>query len=581
MSQALAISIGQWSEKGRKDINQDFHGAMTPAGTLLALKGVAVALADGISGSAVSNVASESAVKAFLTDYYATSETWSVKTAGQRVIAAANSWLHGQTRRGTHPYEPDKGYVCTFTALVIKGDTAHVFHVGDSRVYRLNAAGLEQLTDDHRIRLSSHQVYLGRALGVNPHVEIDYRMVQVQPDDLFILATDGVHEYAAPQSLLDAFGAHRTDLDEAARKLVQAAYEAGSPDNLTVQVVRIDATPDEGAREWLDDMPDLPPAPLLQPGSPFEGYEIIRQLHASSRSHVYLAVEPETATRIALKVPSTELKNDPAALKRFMMEEWIARRINSPNVLKPRPRLRPRAYLYLPTEFIEGQTLTQWMADHPAPSLQAVRDIVKQIANGLRAFHRLDMLHQDLRPDNIMIDRMGTAKIIDFGSTRIAGIAEAAPASGPDVPLGTVQYMAPEYLLDGSGTEQSDLFSLGVITYQMLTGRLPYGAAMARVRSKAALRKVTYTSASSEGRAGDRPIPAWIDGALRRAVHPDPARRHEAISEFIYELQHPNPAYTGAKNRPLMERNPLAVWQTLVGLLVCVIIWLATRQLRP
>ena len=103
MSGQLAISIGQHSDKGRKEINQDFHGALIPQEPLLSLKGIAVVLADGISSSDVSQIASESAVKSFLTDYYCTSETWSVKTSAQRVILAANSWLHAQTRQSQYP----------------------------------------------------------------------------------------------------------------------------------------------------------------------------------------------------------------------------------------------------------------------------------------------------------------------------------------------------------------------------------------------------------------------------------------------------------------------------------------------
>src|SRR5215216_6258642 len=132
MARDLKISIGQHTDKGRKESNQDFHGAMMPSQPALGSKGVAVALADGISSSAVSAVASESAVKGFLTDYYCTSESWSVKTSAQRVIAATNSWLHAQTRRSPNPYEKDKGYVCTFSALVIKGRAAHIFNIGDT-----------------------------------------------------------------------------------------------------------------------------------------------------------------------------------------------------------------------------------------------------------------------------------------------------------------------------------------------------------------------------------------------------------------------------------------------------------------
>ena len=209
-------------------------------------------------------------------------------------------------------------------------------------------------------------------------------------------------------------------------------------------------------------------------------------MHASSRSHIYLAVDTETDALVALKIPSIDLRGDPAYLKRFMMEEWVARRINSAHVLKPCLQSRKRNYLYVVTEFIDGQTLTQWMIDNPRPDLETVRGIVEQIAKGLQAFHRMEMLHQDLRPDNIMIDKTGTVKIIDFGSTKVKGVVEAAPSTDHDDILGTAQYTAPEYFLGESGSSRSDIFSLGVITYQMLTGRLPYGAEVAKAQNEIA-----------------------------------------------------------------------------------------------
>src|SRR3979409_326452 len=120
MPRELKISVGQHSDKGRKETNQDFHGILIPAEPLLSLKGIAIVLADGISSSNVSQIASESAVKSFLTDYYCTSESWSVKTSAHRVIAATNSWLHSQTRRNQFAEDQDKGYVCTVSAMVIK-----------------------------------------------------------------------------------------------------------------------------------------------------------------------------------------------------------------------------------------------------------------------------------------------------------------------------------------------------------------------------------------------------------------------------------------------------------------------------
>jgi serine/threonine protein phosphatase PrpC/aminoglycoside phosphotransferase len=567
MARELKISIGQHSDKGRKESNQDFHGAMIPEPPVLGAKGIAVALADGISSSSVGRVASESAVKGFLTDYYCTSDAWSVKTSAQRVIDATNSWLHAQSRRGPDPYDRDKGYVCTFSAMVLKSATAHLFHVGDSRIYRVAGHALEQLTEDHRVVVSSQETYLGRALGINSKVEIDYRPVPLEQGDVFVQATDGVCERLSARAVVQALKDHANDLDGAAKAIVAEAYKQGSGDNLTIQIVRVDQLPDGEAGEIVEQASSLPLPPLLEPRQQFDGYRIVRQLHGSSRSHVYLAVDEETQEVVALKIPSIDLRGDPSYLRQFMMEEWVARRIDSAHVLKARLPSRKRNYLYSVTEFVDGRTLDQWMVDNPRPDIETVRDIVEQIARGLRAFHRLEMLHRDLRPQNVMIDKTGTVKIIDFGSTRVAGVAEAEPAVDREVVPGTFQYTAPEYFLGEGGTPRSDLYSLGVVAYQMLTGRLPYGARMAQARTRAQQRSAPYMSALE----GDHGIPAWIDGVLRKAVHPDPAKRYEELSELVYDLRHPNETFLKSATAPLIERNPLLFWKGLSFVLGCAV----------
>jgi serine/threonine protein phosphatase PrpC/predicted Ser/Thr protein kinase len=569
MPRALKISVGQFSDKGRKDTNQDFHGVLIPDEPLLGLKGVAVVLADGISSSSVSRVAAESAVKSFLTDYYCTSESWSVKSSAQRVLEATNSWLHAQTRRSQNPYDKDKGYVCTLSAMVIRSTTAHLFHVGDSRIYRVAGTSLEQLTNDHRVVISSQQSYLGRALGVNPQLEIDYQNLPLERGDTFLLVTDGIYEHVAPRQLAKTILDGAGDLDVAAKSIVEQAYENGSPDNLTAQIIRIDALPDGDASEVFGQPTELPLPPLLDARMLFDGYRIVRELHASHRSHIYLAVDEETGTTVTIKIPSIDLRDDGAYLKRFMMEEWVAKRIESPHVLKPFLPQRRRNFLYVTMEYIDGQTLTQWMIDNPSPALETVRDITEQIAKGLRAFHRKEMLHQDIRPDNIMIDRTGTVKIIDFGSTRIAGVADAAPSGGEDI-LGTQQYTAPEYFLGEAGTARSDLFSLGVVTYQMLTGRLPYGAQIARARTRSDFNRLVYRPAGH----GGRDVPNWVDGALERAVHANPLKRYESFSEFLFDLRNPNAKYLTTSSTPLIERNPVLFWKSTTLLLALVVVLL-------
>ncbi|KAG1657087.1 Serine/threonine-protein kinase PrkC [Nymphon striatum] len=256
----------------------------------------------------------------------------------------------------------------------------------------------------------------------------------------------------------------------------------------------------------------------------FDGYTIVSQLYTSARSHVFRAVDDETQEQVVIKVPSVELSNDSAHLERLMLEEWIARRIDSAHVLKPTKQTRKRNYFYIVLEYIEGQTLAQWMIDNPKPSVESVRNIIEQIARGLH-----------LRPENIMIDTSGIVKIIDFGSTSVAGIDEMKSSDEEHAILGTAQYTAPEYFLGEFPTAKADQFSLAVIAYQMLSGKLPYGSQVAKSRTRAAQRRLNYKSVISD----DTDIPLWIDFTLRRALNPDPLKRYDVLSEFVYDLRHP------------------------------------------
>ena len=563
----LSVALGQYSAAGNKTVNQDALGARHPSGSELDLKGVALAVADGISSSQVSEVAAETSVLSFISDYYATPDAWSVKTAASRVIAATNSWLHSQNRHA-QTSNPDRGLVCTLSALVIKGREAHLFHVGDSRISRLTGNGLEPLTEDHVTVLSSEEQYLGRALGIQPRVEIDYTRVSLQDGDVFLLTTDGVHDFIDADTVSSALA--DADLAGAARTLAEAALARGSDDNVTVQLARIDALP-AGASPAFDELEALPiPAPP-RAGEHIDGFEILRTLNSTHRSHIYLA-RGAGGERVALKLPATETRDDAAQLRRFALEEWVARRIASAHVVKAAAAPAQRSAFYVVTEYVEGCTLRQWMADNPGPDLDSVREIAEQIARGLRALHRREIVHQDLRPENIMIDRNGTVKLIDLASASVAGIEESAPGTAGALP-GTLQYTAPEYLSGDIISWRADQFSLGVIVYEMLTGRLPYGTQVAQVRSARDQRSLRYRPARGE----DCPAPEWIDFALTRATHPDPLRRYDALSEFTADLRRPAAGYQPMRQRPLLERNPVRFWQSVAGGLAVIILLLLLR----
>ena len=166
-----------------------------------------------------------------------------------------------------------------------------------------------------------------------------------------------------------------------------------------------------------------------------------------------------------------------------------------------------------------------------------------------------------------MIDETDTVKIIDFGATRVAGLAEMTLPTLQQNLLGTMQYTAPEYFLGELGSARSDQFSLGVITYQMLTGKLPYGTQVSRCKTKQSQNKLHYNTVLDD----EREIPVWFDGVLKKAVHPNPLKRYQELSEFVYDLRHPNKEFLNKTRAPLMERNPVLFWKS-ISFILCIII---------
>ena len=543
MSNTLSITVGQYSEKGRKEKNQDAFGVLAPSEPLLTTKGIVAVIADGVSSSEAGDKASDYSVKGFLNDYFSTPESWTVKTAGEKILTALNRWLYGQ---GYHLYGTNKGLVTTLSVLIIKSTTAYIFHLGDTRIYRLRGDKLECLTQDHHLQVSEDKTYLARAMGIELNIEIDYRTTDVEVGDYFLFSTDGVHEYVADEALISSVQNNTDDLEKACKLLTSLAYKNNSPDNLSAQILRVESLPTPDINTFFKKLTELPFPPPLSPGMHLDGYYILRELHASSRSQLYLVLDEETQKKVALKTPSLNFEDDPSYIDLFLHEEWIGKRLTHPHVMKVHEQTRHRQCLYYVSEFVQGQTLRQWMSDNPQPALSEMRAIIEQIASGLRAFHRMEMIHQDLKPENIMIDKHGTIKIIDFGSTKIAGLQEiTTPLERIDM-LGTKNYTAPEYLLGYTGSIRSDLFSLGVIAYEILTGHFPY----TETKLDKNPRRMTYISACHFNPT----LPVWIDGALKRAVHPNPTRRYESLSEFLYDLSHPSPF-------PLRERNPVAFWR--------------------
>jgi serine/threonine protein kinase len=564
MSTRLKVSLGQSSDKGIKQRNEDFYGAYLPDDPTLDSKGIACAIADGMGSCANAQEASEHCVKGFLNDYFSTPETWSVKSSGTKVLTALNSWL---LRNGNKDHA--HGMVTTFDALVLKSTTAYLFHIGDARIYRYRNGDLEQLTTDHRVWISEQNNYLSRAMGIDFHLDIDYRTVDLEQGDIYVMTTDGIHDYLSEAQLKHLLLSSAA-LDEIAASIVQHALSEKSHDNVTCQLIRIDSLPNQDANEVFNELTRLPFPPPMGPGMTIDGYEILDEIHASTTSQLYKVRDTVSGELFMMKTPSVNYSDDPAYIERFYIEEWAGKRINNDAVLKVFELPRPRNFLYFLMEYIDGKTLKQWMRENPLPDIHEALALTNRVINGLRAFHRLEMLHRDLKPENIMLTQGGEIKIIDFGSVKIAGVQEISTPVEQLELLGTKNYTAPEYLLGMQGSNRSDIFSLGVLVYQMLTGEFPYGDRLTRNLNWRTLNKIKYTSAIIYNPM----IPLWLDGALEKAVSTDPRLRYDTFSEFYFDLTHPNATFM-QRSAPLIEKNPSLFWKISSAILLLGnLIWL-------
>jgi protein phosphatase len=555
LQSTLRVRFAQRSEAGKKSENQDTVGARIPDGNSLTNKGIAIAIADGVSSSMAAREASQTAIAGFLTDYYATPDTWRTQQSAMRVIQALNSSLFGRSQNSIY----GEGYLTTFSAIILKGSTAFIFHVGDTRIYRLRSEDFECITRDHTQRIDRNTNYLSRALGADPILEVDMHTLEVEVGDIFILSCDGIHEFIPGAEFKTHIKNNRADLDALVNGAIELALNHNSDDNISIQAVAVEQTGSATQSDAIQVLSRLPFPPLLSPGKIIDGLRVKKILHESSRSQVYL-VENEKGMPLVMKTPSINFQDDPVYIERFVMEAWIGARIVGPQVARVIPAPESRSCLYYLTEYISGPTLAQLLKERRILAIVDAVELIEQLIRGIRVFHRKDTLHQDLKPDNIVISAKGPV-IVDFGSCWVAGVQEVATPFERDNNLGTADYSAPEYRYGGKIGPESDQFSLAMLLYEMLTGKSAYGNQYATAADLHSFQKLKYISAMQYNPL----VPYWLDKALEKALSIYPGARYEVLSEWHQDLKRPNSQWLTQRQQPLMERHPDKVWKILTA----------------
>ena len=260
---AFEIDIGFASQAGKKDVNEDFVAAMLPDAGNDAMGAIA-AIADGVSQGGMGREAAQTTVTSLVRDYYGTPETWDTTVALDRIIGAQNAWLAGINRRRA----PVMG-LTTLTALVLRGQSYALAHVGDSRAYLLRGNEVLQLTSDHVVNHHDFQHQLLRAVGLDDRLVVDYSQGDVQVGDVFVLLTDGVHNLVPAKGLAQL--AALPDSRAMSEALIAQALHKGSQDNVSALVLRVLGLSDVTLEDENRQARQLPTLPRLKVGDVVDG----------------------------------------------------------------------------------------------------------------------------------------------------------------------------------------------------------------------------------------------------------------------------------------------------------------------
>ncbi|WP_085747906.1 bifunctional protein-serine/threonine kinase/phosphatase [Pseudomonas sp. R45(2017)] len=537
---ALQLSFAEASATGPRVENQDALRLVTPAPALAASKGFLFAIADGVSQCADGGLAARSTLQALALDYYATPETWSVAQALDRLLLAQNRWL--QANGSGQPL------LTTVSALVLRGRRFTLAHVGDCRVYRWHAETLQRISEDHVWDQPGMQHVLKRALGLDQHLVLDFLDGELRDGECFVLLSDGVWA-ALGDTTIAGILRDQPDLHSAAQTLVNAAHLAGSQDNASALLVRVDAVGEASLGDALIHLQQWPLPPPLKPGQAFEGWQVQGIVGQSQQSLLYRVLDGQGQAWLLKTLPA-QLADDAHAGQALLAEEWFLKRVAGRHFPEVHSAGQ-RQHLYYVMREYSGTTLAQLFAQSGPLPLAQWQDLAERLLRAVGLLHRRQILHRDIKPENLHLGDDGELRLLDFGLAYCPGLSQDAPSTLP----GTPSYIAPEAFQSAVPSAQQDLYAVGVTLYFLLTGHFPYGEIEPFQRPR-------FGVPVSAGRY--RPdLPEWLAQCLEHGVAADPLQRYETAEEWLLTLEQGERRSLNVRPRPLLEREPLKVWRTL------------------
>ena len=486
-------------------------------------------LCDGVGSATCGAEAAKRVCNYLVTNFKNRPLSWSIEKSMNNFIKSINKILYEESITNYETVE----LVTTLCIVVIDGNKLYGANVGDSRIYLLRDDKFNQLSNDHTDE--DMEGVLTSAIGLSKEVELYYFENIINENDKILLCSDGLYTVLNQEQIKENIILGVSNLVKEASLIENDDL----PDDTTaclIEIKKIDET-----IKLKQQKLDIPKE--LKINDIIDGYKLIKSLIQNDRTWLC----ENKNIKYVIKFAPLEAIDDKKNLDLFVKEAWNAKRLKAgffPKSVIP----KNRSYRYYIMEYFDGINLKDYINKRKL-SIDESITLTKTILKMSSYLLKFDLVHGDIKPENIIImerDGKKVFKLIDFGSIiEIYSINTEA---------GTPSYLAPERFNGSSISEKSEIFSIGVTLYEVLTKKFPYGEIEP-------FQKPVFKSVKSPQKINNN-IPLWLDSVILKAIDKDEKIRYQHYSEILYELDNPlkvKPFFD--KNTPLLKSNPLLVYK--------------------